>query len=191
MYPRNLYCFSLFLRNCLIIHHLNNICICFLPVLYLPVSMAISDLRLILADDDEDDCLLFEEALADVELPVDLTILHDGKQLMQYLEKNYPRLPAAIFLDLNMPRKNGFECMMEIKQNPQLNKLMVIIFTTNYDREVVNQLYQNGAHYYIRKPAQFSGLRQVLRSTIDLLRNGSISQPTREEFVLTGEPRIN
>ena len=153
--------------------------------------MAISDLRLILADDDEDDCLLFEEALADVELPVDLTILHDGKQLMQYLEKNYPRLPAAIFLDLNMPRKNGFECLMEIKQNPQLNKLMVIIFTTNYDREVVNQLYQNGAHYYIRKPAQFSGLRQVLRSTIDLLRNGSISQPTREEFVLTGEPRIN
>ena len=191
MFPRDLYCFSLLLRNCLIIHHLNNICICFLPVLYLPVSMAISDLRLILADDDEDDCLLFEEALADVELPVDLTILHDGKQLMQYLEKNYPRLPAAIFLDLNMPRKNGFECMMEIKQNPQLNKLMVIIFTTNYDREVVNQLYQNGAHYYIRKPAQFSGLRQVLRSTIDLLRNGSISQPTREEFVLTGEPRIN
>ena len=72
-----------------------------------------------LADDDNDDCLFFSEALEKIHLPTNLTTLNNGTQLMVELA-NTSKLPTVIFLDLNMPRKNGFECLAEIKVNEKL-----------------------------------------------------------------------
>jgi CheY-like chemotaxis protein len=143
-------------------------------------------LNIILADDDTDDCIFFKEAVEELLLSTQLSILHDGEQLMQHLNNEKNELPDVLFLDINMPRKNGFECLSEIKLNQKLKQLPVIIFSTSFEQEVVNLLYKNGAQYFIRKPSEFSQFKKIIHQTfITLIIPQNISQPTRENFVLT------
>ena len=118
--------------------------------------MNVKQLNILHADDDTDDCIFFKEALKELNLPTHHVSVHDGEQLMQYLTNNTNELPHLLFLDLNMPRKNGAECLSEIKFNKSLKQITIIIFSTAFDSEIVNKLYENGAHYYIRKPSEFS-----------------------------------
>ena len=147
------------------------------------------NLILLLADDDKDDCLFFKDALEELPVSAQLTTVHNGEQLMQLLEqnKNEPPPPHVLFLDLNMPRKNGFECLAEIKLDEKLKELPVIIFSTSFEQDVVNLLYKRGGHYYIRKPAEFSQLKKVILEALTHIAKGNISQPAREHFVLTGQ----
>src|SRR5665647_2218424 len=92
--------------------------------------MNLIQLNILLADDDTDDCIFFKEALRELLLYTNLTTVQDGEQLMQLLTNETNELPHILFLDLNMPRKNGFECLSEIKQNKNLKDLPVVIFTT-------------------------------------------------------------
>jgi CheY-like chemotaxis protein len=145
----------------------------------------LTPLTILLADDDTDDCIFFKEALDEFILPTQLTAVHNGEQLMQLLINETNELPHVIFLDLNMPRKNGFECLSEIKFNKKLSQLPVVIFSTSFEQAVVNLLYKNGAQYFIRKPAEFLQFKKIIQHTIALIAQGNISQPTRENFVLT------
>ncbi len=147
--------------------------------------MNLKQLNILLADDDTDDCIFFKEALEELPLSTHLTTVHDGEQLMQLLTNETNELPHVLFLDLNMPRKNGFECLSEIKLNKKLKQLPVIIFSTSFEQEVVNLLYKNGAQYFIRKPSEFSQFKKIIQQTLTLIAQGNISQPTRENFVLT------
>ncbi|MBC7864350.1 MAG: response regulator [Bacteroidia bacterium] len=147
---------------------------------------------ILLADDDSDDCSFFEEALAKFPIPTQLTFVHDGEQLMKLLTKENTQLPDVLFLDLNMPRKNGFECLSEIRLNRKLDHLIVIMYSTSLEPEVVNQLYKNGAQYFIRKPSEFSEFKRIIQQAITRLtqnltneKQGSFPQPDRENFVLT------
>ena len=79
--------------------------------------MSLKQLDILLADDDLDDCLFFKDALEDMPAYTKFTAVHDGEQLMQLLTHEKNGLPDILFLDLNMPRKNGFECLTEIRQN--------------------------------------------------------------------------
>ena len=143
-------------------------------------------LNILLADDDLDDCLFFKEAVEELLLSTQLSILHDGEQLMQHLHNEANTLPDVLFLDLNMPRKNGFECLSEIKLNQKLKQLPVIIFSTSFEQEVVNLLYKNGAQYFIRKPSEFLQFKKIIHQTFHtLIIPQKISQPSRENFVLT------
>lgn len=144
-------------------------------------------LNILLADDDIDDCIFFKEAVEELQIPTTFTIVHEGEQLMQLLTKEATELPDVLFLDLNMPRKNGFECLAEIKGNKKLNRLPVIIFSTSLEQEVVNQLYKNGAQYFIRKPSDFSQFKKIIQQTITIIAKENIVQPAREDFVLTVE----
>lgn len=140
--------------------------------------------NLLLADDDLDDCLFFKEALEEIKLDTTLTTVNDGVQLMHYLSLNTNKLPDALFLDLNMPRKSGIECLTEIKSIDNLKHIPIIIFSTSYDIEVVNLLYEKGATYYIRKPGEFSALKKVLFEAISLTDYTTLKPPKRENFVL-------
>ena len=143
-------------------------------------------LELLLADDDEDDCLFFKQALSELPLATSLTTVYDGEQLMQLLTKQPISLPGVLFLDLNMPRKNGFECLIEIKQNETLHSLPVIILSTNFEQEMVNRLYRNGAHYCIRKPAEFARLKQLIKHALTLVTKTNGLPPTIDDFILKG-----
>lgn len=148
-------------------------------------------IRILLADDDLDDCLLFKEALEQLPLSFHLVSVHNGEQLMQLLHQEKDQLPDMLFLDLNMPRKNGFKCLSEIKENEKLKQLPVIIYSTSFDQEVVNLLYKNGAQHYIRKPNDFLEIKRVIYQAIAITAKSNILQPTKEEFVISQEHCYN
>jgi CheY-like chemotaxis protein len=129
-------------------------------------------LNILLADDDKDDRLFFKKAVNEINIATALKTVNDGEQLMEYLFINLNHLPDILFLDLNMPRKNGFECLTEIKGNEQLLTIPVIMFSTSYPRDIVyeqdmiNRLYRIGAQNYIRKPGEFIKLKQVIHTVL-------------------------
>ena len=153
-------------------------------------SMNLKKLNILLADDDIDDCIFFKAAvdefpLSTFPLSTHLTVVHDGEQLMQFLTNETNELPNILFLDLNMPRKNGFECLSEIKLSEKLKQLPVIVFSTSFEQEVVNLLYKSGAQYFIRKPAEFPQFKKIIQQTLTLMTQDNISQSSKENFVLT------
>jgi CheY-like chemotaxis protein len=147
-------------------------------------------LNILLADDDTDDCVFFKSALQKLPLTTRLTTVHDGEQLMALLTKETVDSFHVLFLDLNMPRKNGFECLTEITDNKKLKQLPVIIFSTSLEQGIVNQLYDNGAQYFMRKPREFSQLIKVIEQALTLISQKNISQPERENFVITVESSL-
>lgn len=140
--------------------------------------------NLLLADDDEDDCDFFKEALDEISIETSLNMVHDGVQVMDYLKANESKLPDVLFLDLNMPRKNGLECLAEIKDDEKLKELPIIIFSTSLDSEIVNNLYKNGASFYIRKPGDFSKLKKVIENALTNASENNFKQPERAHFIL-------
>jgi CheY-like chemotaxis protein len=125
-------------------------------------------INILYADDDIDDCHFFEEALKILPINTNITIVNDGEELMDYLSVNAEKLPHVLFLDINMPRKNGFECLAEIKQNEALKDLPVVMFSTSNSKEKITMLLKNGANIYIHKPSDFVQLIQLINNALPL-----------------------
>lgn len=140
-------------------------------------------LQILLADDDPDDRFFFDLVLKDLPIPTQLITVEDGVQLMDYLIKHSARLPDVLFLDLNMPRKNGSECLTEIKGNTKLKDLPVIIYSTSLHEDVADILYKKGAHYYIRKTDMLE-LKKILNYTLQLMLKDNFTRPKRDKFIL-------
>ena len=147
--------------------------------------MISSNKIIFLADDDVDDCTLFEDALREVSSTTQLTTAADGIELMEILEERVPPKPDVIFLDLNMPRKNGLECLEQIKQTSRFSNIPIVIFSTSAQNETVNEVYRKGANYYICKPGSFAKLKSAIQQilTVDWAKNGG--QPPRDKFLLS------
>jgi CheY-like chemotaxis protein len=149
--------------------------------------------HILLAEDDLDDIYFFEQALEAFPIDTKLSTLQNGELLMNNLKELYNQLPNVLFLDLNMPRKNGFECLTEIKKNKLFRQLPIVIFSTSFELGVVNTLYEKGAQYYIRKPADIRLYKMIIKQALNLIvNNQSVSntkllQPARTDFVLTLE----
>jgi CheY-like chemotaxis protein len=95
------------------------------------------------------------------------------------------QLPDVLFLDLNMPIKNGLECLQELKGDIKLRTLPVVIFSTSSFPGNINKVYDYGAHLYIRKPNDFLSFKRVIQHVFAINWSQSFAQPPREEFVLT------
>ena len=137
---------------------------------------------ILLADDDKDDGFFFSRALQTIPISTHLTIVDDGEKLMIYLNKNLKQLPDVLFLDLNMPRKNGSECLIEIKKDEILKELPVVIYSTSLHENTADLLYKNGAHYYIRK-GSLEGLEKGLHFVLNLLEEKKFTRPARDLFI--------
>ena len=145
--------------------------------------------RILLADDDKDDQLLFKEALEDLHISAHLTTVDDGEELMKSLKNKSSSIPDVIFLDLNMPRKSGMQCLKEKMQDEKLKDIPVVIFSTSLIPEVINVLHKQGADYYIRKPGNYSRLKELIHLALDAIGTRAKHSPTPiEEFVLSKEP---
>lgn len=149
--------------------------------------MILEKCNILLADDDEADCLLFKEALGELPVSSRLTIVHDGDDLMKELSKEAGSLPDVLFLDLNMPRKNGFASLGEIKRSTDLQNLPVIIFSTASAQQTVKSVFRDAAHYYICKPADFSKLKKVIYEALMLVMREDNPLPGIEHFMITGD----
>ncbi|WP_308993677.1 response regulator [Mariniflexile litorale] len=141
-------------------------------------------LNLLLADDDIDDCDFFKDALEEISVPANLSTVNNGVELMNLLLTEPVNYPDIIFLDLNMPRKSGMECISEIKAIDKLNHIPIIIYSTSLDMNVVNLLYDKGAHYYIQKPGKFAVLKKVIKEAITQFHINNSLRPTREKFII-------
>lgn len=122
--------------------------------------------KIILADDDESDRLIFIEAFSELKIKSEVIALHDGKQLMEYLAQSKVNLPAIIFLDLNMPRKNGIECLMEIRANKKFKDLPIAIYSTSASKNDIEDTFNHGANVYIKKPSDFNKLKEALYKVV-------------------------
>lgn len=140
-------------------------------------------LKVLLADDDEDDRFFFQKALDTLDFPCYLKTVCDGEKLINYLNENTESLPDVLFLDLNMPRKNGTECLKAIKTNDKLKDLPVIISSTMINDNIARELYSLGAHYYVRK-CEFAELKLMLNKVLTSMTKGKFNRPTEDEFVI-------
>jgi len=125
---------------------------------------------ILLADDDEEDRMLAADALAASRVVNDLRFVEDGDDLLDYLYTHgrfsnaaeAPR-PGLILLDLNMPRKDGREALREIKADPELRRIPIVVLTTSKAEEDIYRTYDLGANSFITKPVSFEGLVAVMR----------------------------
>ncbi len=128
-------------------------------------------ITILMADDDADDCLLVSKAFQASRLCNDLRFVSDGEELMGYLYRRgkyadpalSPR-PGIILLDLNMPKKDGREALKEIKGDPSLRSIPIVVLTTSKQEEDVLRSYDLGANSYVTKPVTFQGLVDVVTS---------------------------
>lgn len=146
-------------------------------------NMQNTPLNILLADDDMDDRYFFKLALKDIPIPTQVETVNDGEKLMVYLMQNIAKLPDVLFLDLNMPRKDGWECLIEIKANDMLKQIPVVIYSTSLNEEVAEVVYKNGAHYYIRK-ADLGEIKKVIQRVLTLMKENNFARPSRDEFII-------
>lgn len=136
----------------------------------------------LLVDDSEHESYFFENALNELPIPTYFRSI-DGKGLIDHLAGPF-ELPDVLFLDLNMPVKNGFECLEELKLDQTFQHIPVIIYSHSYDKIVADELYKNGAHYYIQK-ADMVELKKTLDSILIMLQQKTFTRPSRDKFVLS------
>jgi CheY-like chemotaxis protein len=141
-------------------------------------------INILLADDDADDHEFFDAALAELDKPVELKIVKNGNELINALSSPDAILPDIIFLDLNMPQKDGSECLAEIKSDPRLNHIAIIIYSTSSRSEQVDAGYAAGANLYVIKPDTFAHLKTILNHVINMDWSTFIPQPSRDRFLL-------
>ncbi len=135
------------------------------------ISKEKKSITILLADDDEEDRMMTEEALEENHISDKLYFVEDGEEAMDYLQrrgkyedaKKYP-LPELILLDLNMPKKDGREVLAEIKKDPKLKGIPVVVLTTSNAEEDIEQMYGLGVNSFITKPVSFAGMVLAMKS---------------------------
>ena len=138
-----------------------------------------------LADDDPEDRLFFSAAITDFkEVSVELMMFEDGVLLIDYLN-NCEILPDIIFLDLNMPRKSGMECLKEIRQNDRLKKISVAIYSTSSSEQDIEDTFVAGANVYIKKPNDFNMLKKVLSDVVHINWQYIVDGLNKDSFILS------
>ena len=142
-------------------------------------------LHIMLADDDEDDRLFFEEAFQAVKIKYRISAFKNGVELMDYLNDPDNPLPDIIFLDLNMPRKSGMECLSEIRANERLSKLSVAIYSTSSSEQDIEDTFVAGANVYIRKPNDFTTLKKILSDVVHINWQYITDGLNKDSFILS------
>ncbi|MGB6153482.1 MAG: response regulator [Pricia sp.] len=123
-------------------------------------------MRIILVDDDEDDRMFFADALQEIDVDTELVEFHNGQQVLDALSAPDTLRPHLIFLDLNMPVMDGFQCLREIRKNPDLKDLVVAIYSTSSSERDIEETFVNGANIYINKPNKFEELKKTIGQVV-------------------------
>ncbi|WP_417860134.1 response regulator [Winogradskyella sediminis] len=141
-------------------------------------------INLALADDDEDDRLFFTEAFEELKVKSKVLLFKDGIELMDYLDDSNNAIPNLLFLDLNMPKKSGLECLKEIKASQRFNDMAIAIYSTSASEEDIENTFVIGANVYIKKPNDFEKLKKVLSEVVTTNWQYHTSGLNKENFLL-------
>ena len=140
-------------------------------------------IRVLLADDDKDDRNDFIEAFESLKISTTVETLKNGVQLMKYLNNPSTKLPHLLFLDLNMPKKSGLDCLLEIKQIERLKHLTIVIYSTSSSEKDIEDTFLHGANIYIKKPAHLTVLKKTLLHVLTLNWQYYTSGMNRDNFL--------
>lgn len=141
-------------------------------------------IHIILADDDEDDRLFFTDAFSELKINTKVNTYNDGVELMNYLNSDEAILPQVLFLDLNMPKKNGIECLHEIKADKKFDDIAIAIYSTSSSEEHIEETFVSGANIYIKKPNDFEALKKVLSDVVAINWQYHTSGLNKDNFLL-------
>ncbi|WP_010523511.1 response regulator [Aquimarina agarivorans] len=141
-------------------------------------------LNIVLVDDDEDDRTFFKEAIDEINMNTNLSMFTNGQEFIDYITIPDQNLPQVIFLDLNMPIKNGLECLTEIRKNDLLDKLSVAIYSTSCSDKDIEKTFVLGANVYINKPNSFKKLKSAIKEVLKINWQYHTSNLKRENFLL-------
>ncbi|NDP27956.1 MAG: response regulator [Flavobacterium sp.] len=137
-----------------------------------------------LADDDEDDRLFFTDAFDELKINTIVKTVHNGKELLNFLNLPDTVLPHIIFLDLNMPLLNGTECLKAIKQNHKFKDIAIAIYSTSSSDKDVENTFVLGANIYIQKPSNFDDLKKILSDVVILNWQYHTNSLNKDNFLL-------
>lgn len=140
--------------------------------------------NILLADDDFEDREFFTEALKEVIPDAEVITSNNGVELMEFLKKTPLESPGIIFLDLNMPLKDGYECLQEIKSDSNLKDNIVVIFTTSGIEHDIDMTYRKGANLFVTKPNDYLGLVNTIQKIFSLQWLRKNIQPSKDKFTL-------
>ena len=141
-------------------------------------------MQIILADDDADDRMLFEEAIKAIDIETELSLFSNGEQLMDYLLQPDIALPEIVFLDLNMPVKHGMQCLQEIRNHGRLRDLCIAIYSTSSSERDIEATFVHGANIYINKPNSYGALKKAIKKVLQLNWQYHTSALNRDNFLL-------
>ena len=141
-------------------------------------------INVVLADDDEDDRLFFSEAFDELKINTKVSTFNDGVYLMDYFNSEDAILPQVLFLDLNMPRKSGLECLKELRANDKFKDVAIAIYSTSSSEEDVENTFVLGANIYIKKPSDFKSLKKVLSDVVTLNWQYHTNGLNKDNFLL-------
>ena len=140
---------------------------------------------ILLADDDEDDRQFFREAFEEIKIKTHIKTVNDGVELMAHLNQPGNEIPHMLFLDLNMPRKTGIDCLLEIKQLPHLQDMAIAIYSTSSSEKDIEDTFIQGANVYIKKPSDFNSLKKILEDVITINWQYHTSGLNRDNFMFS------
>lgn len=147
--------------------------------------MDISQMQILLCDDDEDDRMLFSEAMKELKMQNVLNVFETGSQLMDYLNHPETNLPHILFLDMNMPCKSGLECLKEIRENAKFKDLVIAIYSTSSSEQDIEDTFTNGANIYIKKPDDFNKLKKAIHQVLNINWQYHTAGLNKETFFLS------
>ncbi len=141
--------------------------------------------KVVLADDDKDDQEIFKEALHEAKIPAEVTTVENGQELIDHLKDPATPEPEIIFLDINMPVKNGKEALKEIRKDEELKDIPTVIISTSDNPKDVEDSFNAGANLYVRKPFSFRNFILILKKIFSLKWAGILLKPFRSSFYLS------
>lgn len=141
-------------------------------------------IHIILADDDEDDRLFFTDVFGELKINTKVNTFNDGEELMSYLNKVETVMPDVLFLDLNMPKKSGIECLIEIKASEKMAGIAIAIYSTSASEEDIENTFVLGANIYIKKPSDFTKLKKTLSEVVSINWQYHSNNLNKDNFLL-------
>lgn len=141
-------------------------------------------IHIILADDDQDDRLFFTDAFEELDMNTKVKTCNDGVELMDHLNGVGTVLPNVLFLDLNMPKKDGIECLNEIKANSNMSDIAIAIYSTSASEEDIEETFVLGANIYIIKPSSFTQLKKLLSEVVSINWQYHTNSLNKDNFLL-------
>ena len=141
-------------------------------------------INIILADDDRDDRLFFTDAFDELGMNTKVITYNNGVELMDFLKSEDAIMPNVLFLDLNMPKKSGIECLNEIKASSKMSEIAIAIYSTSASEEDIEETFVLGANIYIKKPTDFKALKKVLAEVVSINWQYHTNGLNKDNFLL-------